>query len=289
MDLPQTLYGQLYLLAYDRRRRRFDFRKLWLLGYALRGAILTELLLTGYLRDTDGMARRTGRVPVDPVLRTAVETIDDDGPRPWSLLVVIDQQDTYGLVRQQLEHHGWVGPQLRHRIGVIPTFRFGVTDEDAAASLADRAIQAIRSAVADRPAEPRALTLGLLAVLGELPLLSNEEVMRNSDKLRALVLTAFTPIIGMHQAVEAVHAELEAPQQQQQLWVRRVRRRLRGLWRLRWLGGATAGWHEWTPPWRRSSSPRPCSRLASGSHGNSSRRGCGSGCAAALPHSDTAG
>src|SRR6478752_676303 len=117
MDLPQTLYGQLYLLAYDRRRHRFDFGKLWLLGYALRGAILTELLLGGHLRDADGMAQHTGRLPADPVLRTALETIDDDDPRSWSLLVVIDQQDTYALVRQQLEQYGWVGPQRRHRLG----------------------------------------------------------------------------------------------------------------------------------------------------------------------------
>src|SRR6478735_3377769 len=171
MDLPQTLYGQLYLLAYDRRRRRFDFGKLWLLGYAWRGAILTGLLLTGHLRDADGMAQRTGRVPADPVLRSALETIDDDGPRPWSLLVVIDQQDTFALVRRQLEQHGWVGQQRRHRLGVIPTLRFGVADENAATSLANRAIQAVRNAVADRPAEPRELTLGLLAALGELPLL----------------------------------------------------------------------------------------------------------------------
>src|SRR6478752_3904002 len=102
MDLPQTLYGQLYLLAYDRRRRRFDFGKLWLLGYALRGAILTELLLSGHLRDADGTAQRTGRMPADPVLGTAVESIDDDGPSHWSLLVAIDQHDTYRLVRQQL-------------------------------------------------------------------------------------------------------------------------------------------------------------------------------------------
>ena len=80
MDLPHTLYGQLYLLAYDCRRHRFDFGKLWLLGYALRGAILTELVLGGHLRDAHGMAQRTGRVPADPVLRTALETIDDDGP-----------------------------------------------------------------------------------------------------------------------------------------------------------------------------------------------------------------
>lgn len=52
MDLPRSLYGQLYLLAYDLKRHRFDYSKLWLLGYALRGAVLTELLMTGRLPGT---------------------------------------------------------------------------------------------------------------------------------------------------------------------------------------------------------------------------------------------
>jgi hypothetical protein len=156
------------------------------------------------------MAQHTGCVPTDPVLRTAVDTIDDLGPRPWSLMVVVDQQDSYRLVRQQLEQHGWVGPQRRHRLGVIPTLRFGVADETAAAGLADRAIQAVRNAVADRPAEPRALTLGLLAALGELPLLTKKEAAENRDKLHQLALAAVVPIIGVHQAVEAVYTELHA-------------------------------------------------------------------------------
>ena len=45
MDLPQTLHGQLYLLAYDRNRHRFDFDNLWLLGFALRAAVAISALV----------------------------------------------------------------------------------------------------------------------------------------------------------------------------------------------------------------------------------------------------
>ena len=38
MDLPQTLHGQLYLLAYDRKRHRFDVYIGELFGFALRAA-----------------------------------------------------------------------------------------------------------------------------------------------------------------------------------------------------------------------------------------------------------
>jgi hypothetical protein len=41
VELPQTLHGQLFLLAYDRCR----------FGLALRTAMLTDLYLTGHLAD----------------------------------------------------------------------------------------------------------------------------------------------------------------------------------------------------------------------------------------------
>jgi hypothetical protein len=49
MDLPRTLHGQLYLLAYDRKLRRFEYgsggsrKNQWRLELALRSAILTDL------------------------------------------------------------------------------------------------------------------------------------------------------------------------------------------------------------------------------------------------------
>lgn len=49
MDLPQTLHGQLYVLAFDRDRHRFDGDNLWLFGFALRAAMLTDLYLNGYI------------------------------------------------------------------------------------------------------------------------------------------------------------------------------------------------------------------------------------------------
>lgn len=211
MDLPHTLYGQLYLLAYDRKRRRFDYGKLWLLGHALRGATLTELLGSGHLRDVDGTARLAcDRLPVDPVLRATVEEIDDENPKRWSSLVAFSDRNTDALVRHQLEHDGWVCPQRRRRLGVIPTRCVGLSDEPSVAALADRAIQAVRNAVAGRPADPRALTLGLLTVLCELPLLGKDEVEEHTDKLRDLALMAAVPVVGVYQAVAAVHAELDA-------------------------------------------------------------------------------
>ena len=53
MSLPQTLHGQLFLLAYDRRRHTFDGDKRWCFGLALRAAMLSDLYLTGRLEDRE--------------------------------------------------------------------------------------------------------------------------------------------------------------------------------------------------------------------------------------------
>jgi hypothetical protein len=54
VDLPQTLHDQLYLLAFDRQRHRFDGDNCSLFGFALRAAMLTDLYMTGYLEDKGG-------------------------------------------------------------------------------------------------------------------------------------------------------------------------------------------------------------------------------------------
>jgi hypothetical protein len=42
-ELPQTLHGQLFLLAYDRYRGRLDGNDGWRFGLALRTAMLSDL------------------------------------------------------------------------------------------------------------------------------------------------------------------------------------------------------------------------------------------------------
>jgi hypothetical protein len=210
MDLPRTLYGQLYLLAYDLKRRRFDYTKLWLLGYALRGATLAELVMTGHLQDVDGTARRAGGWPPnDPVFRTTLEAIEADEPKPWSQLVVDSEKNAGRLVRDQLENHGWICQRRRRRFGLVPTRWHAPNNEGAVLALADRASKALCNAVEGRSADPRALTVGMLGILGELPvLLTQEGLADHRARLRELALATAGPIAGMHEAVEAVYAEM---------------------------------------------------------------------------------
>jgi hypothetical protein len=207
MKLPQTLHGQLYLLAYDRNRHRFDFDKLWLLGFALRAAMLTDLFLTGYLQDAEGKAcQASGARPGDPVLRAMFDTIGVKRPKTWAWLIAANEEHVPQLVRDQLTGHGWLCEHRRRTLGIIPTVRLGLYDEDMIDRLADRVTIALRNAIAGRPADARALALGLLGVLGEMPTVFNiQERAQHRRELQDLTLAAIAPIMGLHEAVESIH------------------------------------------------------------------------------------
>ena len=173
MDLPQTLHGQLYLLAFDRKRgtdSRATTSKL--LGSALRAAMLTDLYLTGHLEDKQGQpyASRVERLG-DPLLARGVRTerlqrkglgrVDHRKPRR-----------NPRLVRDQIEADGWIQIKHSRMLGIIPTTSLRLYEEDLVGALADRVTDALRNAVGDRPADPRPLAVGLLAVLAQMPMLS---------------------------------------------------------------------------------------------------------------------
>ena len=86
-----TLHGQLYLLAFDRKRHRFEGDNLKLFGFALRAAMLTDLYLTGHLEDKQGQpyASRVERLG-DPLLRAAFEQSVSSG-KDWAELITESQ------------------------------------------------------------------------------------------------------------------------------------------------------------------------------------------------------
>lgn len=197
MNLPQTLHGQLYLLAYDRKRHRFDGDNLPLFGLALRAAMLTDLHLTGYIEDKDGKAHRSSvAAPDDPVLRTVCVQIGSvfSGVRDWARLIAEDEEQASAVVRNQLN---------------IPAARLALSDEDAVSVLADRVTEALRNAIDGREADPRPLAVGLLAVLGQMPTaFSFKESAQRREQIRELIFAAIAPIVGLQQAIEAYHEDL---------------------------------------------------------------------------------
>ena len=81
--------------------------------------------------------------------------------------------------------------------------------------LADRVIEALRNAIDDRPADPRPLAVGLLAVQAQLPVISSFDNSRHRQELREMTFAAIEPILGLHQAIqnreEAQTRWLDAP------------------------------------------------------------------------------
>jgi len=207
VELPQTLHAQLYLLAYDRERHRFRLdrdnysNKHWLFDFALRAAMLTDLYLTGYVEDQEGKAyqARAARHD-DPVLH---QVLKDVAGRDWAQLVAHGGGRGREMVRDQLEASGWVSGQQRRMLGILAPARVRLYDEDMVSGLADRVSEALRNAIDDRPADPRPLAVGLIAVQAQMPVVLN--FLENSwprDALREMTFAAIEPILGLHQAIQ---------------------------------------------------------------------------------------
>ena len=110
IGLPSTWYGQLFTLAHDRRRGRFDGDDRWRFGLALRTAMLAELCFNGHLADEGDRPCPVGdNRPRDPLLQAALHEIAGDEPKDWTNAVARDQRNVPGTVRSHLEAAGCRG------------------------------------------------------------------------------------------------------------------------------------------------------------------------------------
>ena len=207
MELPQTLHGQLYLLAYDHNRHRFDIYNHSLFGFALRAAMLTDLYLTNYLEDKGGKPHPSSSAgPGDPVLRVAFERVGASTLEDWADLIAEGPKQASRVVRDQLQATGWLCMQRPPILGFIPA-RFALYDEDMVSGLSDRVTYALHNAINGLHADPRPLAVGMLGVLGQMPtVLSFKESSRYRQELREMTLAAIEPILGLH---HAIHTFLE--------------------------------------------------------------------------------
>ncbi|MCW2559037.1 MAG: hypothetical protein JWP55_3001 [Mycobacterium sp.] len=212
LELPQTLHAQLFLLAYDRYRRRLDGNGRWRFALALRTAMLTDLYLTGHLTDEDNRPRPAGVTrPRNPSLHAVLDDIDDNQPEDWMHAVARDQRNIPDTVHFELEADGWLRAQRRRVLGIIPSARLRLHDEALVTSLSSRVVTALRNAIAGRPADERVLAVGLIGALGQLPtVFAFEEASRHHPALEGLVDRGAPPITGMREVIDAVHSAIAA-------------------------------------------------------------------------------
>ena len=111
-------------------------------------------------------------------------------------------------MRDQLKAAGWLRVQQRRMLGIIPTARLGLYDEEMVGGLADPVTEALCRAI-DGLRRPRP-GAGCSA-LGQMPtVLSFKEDSQHRQELRELTFAAIAPIVGLHQAIEIYHEDVRA-------------------------------------------------------------------------------
>lgn len=114
-------------------------------------------------------------------------------------------------MRDQIEADGWIQIKHSRMLGIIPTTSLRLYEEDLVGALADRVTDALRNAVGDRPADPRSIAVGLLAVLAQMPMLfSFIDESQHREKLREMTLAAIEPILGLHQVIQNYYTDMRA-------------------------------------------------------------------------------
>jgi hypothetical protein len=167
MELPASLPQRLYLLAYDTRRQRLRGRTQ--LGYLLRAAALTDLLLRGLVADDRGKVVAGERRELDdPVLGAVLQQVAESRPRSWSHWVRSGQRPLRLAVREQLEAGGWIQVEQRRVLGVFPASRITVRDTRVRKGLAAIVARTLGAGLPAARVEPADAGLVALAAAGEL-------------------------------------------------------------------------------------------------------------------------
>jgi hypothetical protein len=165
MDLPESLPARVYLLAYDAHRGRMTASMQ--LGYMLRAAALSDLLLAGALTDDSGKAGvRSGPAVADPVVASVHQQIAASRPRSWRYWVNKGNGPMKRVVRDQLASEGWIRVEPRRILGIFPGAKVTVPDTLVVERLTGVVSAALRDPIGQ--VDPRDGALVALAAAGEL-------------------------------------------------------------------------------------------------------------------------
>ncbi|MET8000938.1 GPP34 family phosphoprotein [Nonomuraea glycinis] len=139
----ESLTRSTFLLAFDLRKEKLTQRDV--LGYLLRAAALTELLLAGNLVDESGKARARTAPAAEPGSLPAVvwEQISSSPPRSWRRWVRKDHGKAVHVVRDELVAARLISVE-RRRILLFPVERITPRKAYLSRRLAERVGRAIR-------------------------------------------------------------------------------------------------------------------------------------------------
>lgn len=167
MNVPDSLPGRLYLLAYDTDRQRMS--RCRDLGYVLSAAALADLYLNGHLTEESGRPRVFVRKPgPGPVLDDVLRQIDGSRPRPWFHWVRKGSHGIVRTVRDRLAEDGWIRVEPHRHLGIFPGHRVTVRDPRVVKHLARQATAALRDGRPAAKADPLEAATVALAAHGRL-------------------------------------------------------------------------------------------------------------------------
>ncbi|HEX6678659.1 MAG TPA: GPP34 family phosphoprotein [Actinomycetes bacterium] len=207
MELPASLPRRLYLLAYDPRRRRLSGRSQ--LGYLLRAAALTDLLLRGLVADDRGkvVVGRPADPLDDPVLGAVLRQVAESRPRSWSHWVRSGQRAMRLAVREQLEADGWIRVEPRRVLGVFPVSRVTVQDTRVLEDLAAIVARTLGAGLPAARVDPSDAALVALAAAGELPpAISRRQRREHRQRIARLSERAGPAVPALRRVIQQLRA-----------------------------------------------------------------------------------
>ncbi|MDF5755078.1 GPP34 family phosphoprotein [Spongiactinospora sp. TRM90649] len=183
----ESLTRSAFLLAFDLRKEKLTQRGE--LGYLLRAATLTELLLAGNLADDAGRARAVSPPAAEPgSLRAAIwEQISNSPPRSWRRWVQKDNGKAVRVVRDELAADRLIGVE-RRRILLFPVERITPRKPYLSRRLAERVGRALRGGQPVGHLDEDVRVLAALAVAARLKTVvpSSREARPHRDRIEQL-------------------------------------------------------------------------------------------------------
>ncbi|MDH6141984.1 MULTISPECIES: GOLPH3/VPS74 family protein [Kitasatospora] len=179
-DVPDTLQGKLFLLAYDPDKGRLTSRSN--LDLLLRAAGLADLLRLGLIRDDRGRPVAVAPAPagLDPLLAEPLRLIAQSRPRSWQRWIG-RRRPTVREVRGSLADQGVLRLEERRVLGLFHAVRIEPRDPRARKQLTAAVSAALRDPISRVEAADAALVA--LAHAGELTLVLSRQ-QRREEKAR---------------------------------------------------------------------------------------------------------
>ncbi|ROO84425.1 Golgi phosphoprotein 3 GPP34 [Actinocorallia herbida] len=189
MKQPESLPQRMYLLALDPATGRTVSKSY--LRPLVRSAALTELYLSGHLRDESGRPAVEVAGPCgDPVLAGILEEIGAGRPRKWQHWVGRRGKESADAVLDQLVQGGLLKAESRKVLGLFPTTRHTLRDPRVRTRLVSIVAAVLRDPVGR--VDPADAALVSLSVLGRL----HKVVPKAKHKEHKQKIKALTEVTG---------------------------------------------------------------------------------------------